>query len=244
MNNLEMKEEFLLLYDKVTNFAAPGYEDIEISRLLSGGQEVVYLHRINVLGNKYGQGFEGTERRRKEFAELVSNVTLTSANISPDQTGVKPNGTFFNLPTDFGLTINEEVTISSDDKCLDGQRIEVKPITHDEYNKSLKNPFKRPDGTLTWRMDFGSNLPANAPERHEIITDGTYTVDEYHIRYMRRLKPIIIGTNTIEGFTGPLDSELNDMIHRAIIEEAVKMASGVTDPQFYQIRTVESQNSE
>lgn len=239
-----MKEEFLLLYDKVTNFAAPGYEDIEISRFLSGGQEVVFRHRINPLGNKYQQGFEASEIRRKEFAELVSNVNLTSTAISASQVGVKPNGTFYDLPSDFGLAINEEVTITSSNLCDNGNRIEVRPLTHDEYNKTIKNPFKKPFPELAWRLDFSRTVSTVGPKRHEIITDGSYAVDEYHIRYMRKLKPIIVGTGTIDGVTGPQDSELNDLIHRAIIEEAVKMASGVTDPQFYQIRTTESNNSE
>ena len=58
MTSAEMQEEFLILYDKITNFDAPGYEDDEISRFLTKAQERLVLHIMNPLGNKYVTGFE------------------------------------------------------------------------------------------------------------------------------------------------------------------------------------------
>ena len=37
----EMKEEFLIGYDRITNLAAPGYTDDEISLFLNRGQESI-----------------------------------------------------------------------------------------------------------------------------------------------------------------------------------------------------------
>ena len=80
--------------------------------------------------------------------------------------------------------------------------------------------------------------------RHELITDGTYTIAEYHLRYLRRPQPIIIDGSTVDGVVGPLDSELDPILHKRIIDMAVKIATGVTDPQSYQIKTIEQQDGE
>lgn len=247
MTSAEMKEEFLILYDKITNFDAPGYEDDEISRFLTAAQERLVLHIVNPRGNKYATGIEYTEKRRKDLSELFRNVELTTADISANQTGVKPNGTFFDLPADFLYTLDEEVLTASASPCFDGNRIEVKPITHDQYTKNKKNPFKKPDGTLVWRMDFSRDA-AGTPKRHEIITDGSYTVTNYYIRYMRKPQPIITAALpagiTIEGQSGPLDSELDPIMHRAIVDEAVAIATGVTNPELWQLRRAEAGLSE
>ena len=107
MTNTEMEQEFLILYDKVTNFDAPGYTSLEISVFLTKAQERVVLRHIRSLGNKYRESFEETEIRRKELNELVRAVTINTA--SATQTGATENGTFYDLPADFMLAISEEI---------------------------------------------------------------------------------------------------------------------------------------
>lgn len=236
MTSQDMKREFLVLYDKVTNFSAPGYEDIEISLFLTKAQERVVLSIYNPLGNRTREGFEATEARRKELKELVKGVTISTPY--SDQTQVLPNGKFYELPEDCLFVISEEVTVASSDNCQNSKRVNVKPITHDEYNINKENPFKKPDFlNFIWRLDYKDRL-------HELITDGTFTVTDYHIRYIKRLKPIIVGTGTVDGETGPLDSELDQIIHKRIIDEAVKIATGITDPALYQIKSLEQQAGE
>lgn len=235
MTSQDMKREFLILYDKATNFAAPGYEDVEISILLTKGQERVFLSTYG-LDNKTKEGFEITEARRKELRDLVKGVTLNTP--FADQTQVLPNGVFYQLPEDCLFVISEEITITSDDDCEDGTRVMVRPITHDEYAINKRNPFKKPNSTdFVWRLDYQDHL-------HEIITDGTFSVSEYHLRYIKRLQPIIIGVNTVDGVAGPLDSELDSILHKRIVDEAVKIATGITDPELYQIKALEQQAGE
>ncbi len=230
-----MKQEFLILYDKVTNFDAPGYNDLEISILLTKGQERTFFAFYNPLGNQFREGFEETEARRKDLKELVKGTTCT---ISASQTGVLPNGVFYDLPTDCLYAISEEITTTSADTCKNGLRLRVKPITHDEYAINLKNPFKKPNiNSYIWRLDYQTN-------RHELITDGTFTVGTYHLRYIQKLTPIIVGSNTVDGISGPQNCILNSVTHKRIIEEAVKIATGITDPEFYQIKTIEQQQGE
>jgi hypothetical protein len=244
MNAAEMEQEFLILYDKITNFDAPGYTSNEISRFLTRAQERVILQRINPLGNKYRQGYERTEKRRKDLSELDANATLLVASQSVSQTGVKPNGVFYDLPADFLYASSEEVTIASSDTCINNTRIEVKPVTNDEYSKNIRNPYKKPHSKLVWRMEQSKAVPNTGAKRHELITDGSFTITEYHLSYIRTFKPIISDTSTIEGLAGPLDCELNSIIHREIIDEAVKIATGITDPQMYQLKSAEKNSAE
>lgn len=236
MTNQEMKQEFLILYDKITNFDAPGYEDVEISVFLTKAQERVVLSRYRGIANKYQEGFEETEIRRKELQELVKGVTLSTP--STTQTGVLPNGVFFDLPKDFLFAISEEVTTESTTECNDGIRLMVKPVTHDEYSINVKNPFKKPNiRNYVWRLDYSG-------DKHELVTDGSFNISEYHLRYMKELVPIIIGTDTVDGVAGPQDCELNQIIHKRIVDEAVKIATGITDPEKYQIKNIEQQAGE
>lgn len=235
MTSVEMQERFLISYDKITNFDAPGYEDEEISILLTKAQERVFYSYYNVLGNKTGEGFESTEARRKELSRLVTGVVITIPSVS--QTGAMPNGVFFDLPDDCLFAITEEITLSSEDPCLEGKRIRVKPIRHDAYSINVNNPFKKPDDDLAWRLDYSNN-------RHEIITKPGVGISAYHVRYIKRLTPIITGAFSIEGVAGPLDSLLDKFLHERIIDEAVKTAAGITDPQSYQIKMQEQKESE
>lgn len=239
MTAAEMKLNFLILYDKVTNFAAPGYEDFEIATFLNKAQLQYVKRTYNYKGNKYQEGFEETEKRRKDLAELVRNAELTSSAISSSQVGVSPNGTFYDLPLDLLYALREEATIISDDKCVNGNRISVKPVTHDEYNINIKNPFKKPDPTTVWRLDFSREIPQiGQPQRHEIVTGDSYTIDTYYVRYLKVPRDIVIST------TLPIDCELQGPTHPEIIDIAVRIATGITDPQTYQIKVKEEQVTE
>jgi hypothetical protein len=69
----------------------------------------------------------------------------------------------------------------------------------------------------------------------EIEIVSTYSTYDYSVRYLRKPKPIIIGTEdsnlTINGMSTEVDSDYNgqgsellDAIHRTIVETAVNLA--------------------
>jgi hypothetical protein len=239
MTAAEMKENFLVLYDKVTNFAAPGYEDSEIAIFMNKAQLQYVKRKYNYKGNMYQEGFEETEKRRKDLSELVRNAELTSSDVSSSQTGVSPNGVFYDLPTDLLYTLREEVTLSSSDECIDGNRISVKPITHDEYTINIKNPFKKPDTSLVWRLDFSrESSQSGQAKRHELVPGNSYTISTYHLRYLKLPREIVFDAVT------PVDSELDESTHAEIVDIAVRIASGITDPQTYQIKVNEEKVTE
>ena len=63
----------------------------------------------------------------------------------------------------------------------------------------------------------------------EIIVKEGATLSDYKIRYVRRPKPIILTTLTDTGVTlggeaGPLDCELDEILHPEILQRAVELA--------------------
>ncbi len=235
-----MKEEFLISYDRVANQAAPGYEDNEISLFLSTAQDRLLKTRLNPKGNKYQESLEQTEKRRKDFSELIRDAvdtsgTLTTA-ISANQNGALPNGTFFDLPEDFLFAWSER--IETDILC-DGSNkvVSVKPVTHDQYNINKDNPWKKPNNNLAWRLDFSQVVVGSSgTKRHEIITDGSYQVTKYLLRYVKVPRDIDIANN--------ISCELNASVHREIVDLAVEIAlETVMDPRF-QTKKIENQEFE
>lgn len=235
----EMAQEFLILWDKITSSSAPGYTDQEISTILSKAEQVFFFE-----GFDYGKSFQETELRRKGFDDMIKYDTPSA---SASQTGVHPNGVFYDLPTDFQFALKEEVTTSSATECKDGLRIKVKPITEDEYNLNIKNPFKKPfaldDDGLVWRMDF-SKVSSSGSVRIELITDGTFSVGTYHLRYLKKLDGIATTFNNDGSITTQINSVLPETVHRQIIDKAIRIASGSINSQEYSTKLNEEKINE
>jgi len=224
----DMKTEFLIGYDRVSSSAAPGYDNDEISLFLNKAQERIIKTRYRQL-NKYREAFEQTEKRRKDFSELIRDAVdgagTLNTSISVNQNGILPNGKFFDLPADFMYSISER--IESDIVCdAVNKVIDVSPITHDEYNANKDNPFKKPYNGAAWRIDYSQEVVGSGQrKRHEIITDGTYAPLKYFLRYLKR--PVEIDIDNA------VNCELDETVHREIVDVAVEIAlETIMDPRF------------
>ena len=137
---------------------------------------------------------------------------------------------FYQLPDDLFLTIQEQVIFSSTtNTCVDDKVVKVIPKTHDEYNVQIKNPFKKPDENVVWRLDYSkqSNI-----DNVELISK--YDIEKYQLRYIKFPSPIILTSLSSGDFVGmelSIDSqtdeqtsELDESIHDEIINRAVELA--------------------
>lgn len=232
MDANEMKYEFNVLYDKITSLSAPGYTDREVGVFLSKAEEIF----VEKAYTPY-KGFEQNEQRRKDFDELKSYVSITTP--SAIQTGVHSNGTMFDLPLNYLYTLQEEAKITSTNTCVNDTIIEIVPVTEDEYNRTSKDPFKKPTESRAWRMEVARVTPGDAEsKRHEVITNGSYTIAEYNVRYIRRPGGIVPFTG--DGSTpAQINSILDQSTHRDLIDIAVRIATATTNPEEYQVKTVE-----
>ena len=222
----QMADEFEVIFDKITNNDSPGYEDTEISVFLNRGLDE-FVDDTYTGTNLTKESFEETEKRRKDLSELTSNAEITTPSTS--QTGNLPNGTIYDMPSDFLYAIKEEATISSEDECVDGRRILVKPVSHDYYGNNIDNPFKKPFDELVWRVDYSRTTAGTGNKRHELITDGSYDITTYHVRYLKNPTAIVVNRTTPASMVNCI---LDQSTHRRIIDRAVKIALEVTaDPR-------------
>jgi len=230
MTTTEFRDYVLVTYDSISNFAAPGYEDADINLFLNAAQEDFVKSLYNGLSNIGRVGFEETEKRSKDLSELkrFTDITATTAGNHGS------NSLFVQLPDDYLYTVNEEANISfTSCGTTASERVSVKPIREDYYNANIKNPYKRPDNGLVWRMDASRTLDTapvtGTTKRHELILGDSTTFNTYYVSYIKHPKSIDITdvTNTT-GFC-----ELDPSTHRAIADMAVQyMLEAARQPRF------------
>jgi len=218
-------------FDSLYEYAAPAYDDKQLSIILTDAQHEVVESLI--------PQFESNEFIRRKLEQLIKSGSIANSDISlsADQTAKHPNGFIYDLPDGFYIAVEEAATLTG------GSETTVKPITHDYYNSNIKNPYKQPYSDLIWRMDIsrvtdaeGTAIEASA-KRTELITDGT-AITDYRVRYLREL-PNIVVDNTDE--TNQKHCILDSSFHPLIVDEAVKIMKAAVTPETYQIGVAETQ---
>jgi len=201
-------------------------DEYEKSVFLSNAQEEIVRNTYEGLTVK-GESFEETEIKRRYLDKLIKQQTVISTVVISSDEKIDTTSVFFELPTDVMVITNEQLEVSSDDECYNGQRIDIQPIRQDEYLVQKKNPFRVPTmkgrTNHAWRLDYGNN----ATRVVEIIAPSQVTPAKYIVRYIRKPKPIILSNLTdlnIDGVTVTQTSELDDILHRQILQLAVVKA--------------------
>lgn len=220
----EFSQEFDILYDNISSNAAPGIDLYEKSVYLTKAQ-LELVKEYNGLLNKYQKSFEGSDKRRTDLKELIVDFKSTLPFTSLDKITTKFKSTFFTIPSDVFLIKYESGKFNKGNCNLD---IDIKPVTLDDFNEKVKNPFRKPDNTIAWRLDFNSKTNGN---KIEIVSSEDIT--EYHMRYLKYPEPIIL-TNleedfegmglTIDGISTEQTCKLDKEIHQEILDRAVQLA--------------------
>lgn len=83
---------------------------------------------------------------------------------------------------------------------------QLNPTTNPTYNPTVDNGY-----------DY---LTTQTAKRHELVTDGTFNVDSYFVRYYRMPREIVVDQQNL---SNQRHCELDDFTHQAIIEVAVDM---------------------
>ena len=216
-NEMANKLEFLL--DRANSFGSPGYTDEEISSILSSAQ-IQYVKRFfNYKNNAHQTGFEETEARGQGLSALIQDSGLLAP--SSLQVGVLPDGVFYDLPKDFMFTIYELVYINRNN-CDDGKPTSagVRVVSHDEYSAFKSNPYKKPYadnlGASVFRMYFNPHQVTDR-KRHELITDGTFDITSYRMRYLKNPVDIVVSRQTPDN---QVSCELDEFTHEVIVDIA------------------------
>ena len=193
-------------------------DEYEKSLLLTKSQEDLTIELYSGR-NSMGTSFEETEEMRRYLSKLVKEAKLepiTTSNNKP--LGIDSNSKFFTLPADLWFITYESVSIS-DGKCDNMTTMDVYPVTQDEYHKIKKNPFRGANNRRSLRLDLSDGVV-------EIVSK--YTVTEYYLRYLRKLRPIVLinlgDEQSIEGINTISECELPEILHQRILDRAVQLA--------------------
>lgn len=207
------------------------FNEYEKSYFLTKAQEEIVISLYNGR-NTSGDSFEKTEELRRLLNNLVVTHKQPLSEENYNDLALTDKSYFVPILDDVMYIIYEAVRLKDDNLgCYNGTIINVQPITHDEYNKIKDNPFRGPTRYKALRLDTNDvktiNNDVKLTNCVEIISK--YSCDEYIIRYLKKLNPIILvdldNTNvSIDGKTKKHDCELNSILHEYILERAVDMA--------------------
>ena len=220
----EFSNEFDTLLNSYSNIEAFGktsntieLDEYEKSVFLTNAQEEIVIDLYNGK-NPFMDSFEKTEEIRRYLSNLIR--TYTTSTKEKGYTGLSNKSVFFKLPDDLWFITYESVNLKDTELgCIDGEGILVMPITQDEYHRIKRNPFRGSNERRALRLDLSEKVV-------EIVS--TYSIDTYLVRYLARPRPIILSklpdNLSINGVNDKTECELNPVIHRAILERAVKLA--------------------
>ena len=223
----EFSLEFDILYDNAASQGAPGLDIYDKSVFATHAQqEFVKMYYSNY--NRISEGFESSENRRRDLDQLL--LPYETSTIISSTNGISSDSKFFEIPSETWYIVWERMVASSTDSCINNKMIKVKPVTHDEYNRSSQSPFRKPNKRRAWRMDF-----SNISNRRVVEIITPFTVNKYMMRYLERPNPIILGNFeddpetegrnlTIDGENTLTQIQLNDETHRDILKMAVEIA--------------------
>lgn len=228
-------EEFSNAFDTLVNSAANTdnfgsidntlkFDEYEKSYFLTKAQEEV-VRELYTGKNRFGESFEKTEELRRLLNNLVVTHKQPLSEENYNDLALTDKSYIVPILDDIMYIIYEAVRLKDDSLgCYSGTVINVQPITHDEYNKIKDNPFRGPTRYKALRLDTNNSKPANCVE---IISK--YSCDEYIVRYLKKLNPIILvklndSDVSIDGQVDEHGCELNPILHEYILERAVDMA--------------------
>ena len=223
----QFSDEFDVLLNSYAHTSGLGEASSQLDVNLNEYEKSVFLSRAQedivkeLYSGKYtGDSFESSEQTRRELDYLVKTKKYTDSDkeLSVDVlTDKKFTHTIFTLPEYCMYIVYEQVSLISENTCIDGSIVDVKPVTHDEYIRIRNNSFRGPNTRRVLRLDKG-NLQV------ELISIAT--IGEYIIKYVKKPDPIrLVPLTNEEGQTlNPQTCKLNESLHRDILERAVRMA--------------------
>tara|TARA_R110000764_G_scaffold7809_3_gene27109 strand:- start:66 stop:947 length:882 start_codon:yes stop_codon:yes gene_type:complete len=103
------------------------------------------------------------------------------------------------------------------------KRMEIKPLQHDDYNKTIKDPFNKP--VISGQFNQLRRLQLDGSVEL-LLPAGSIFLEDYILRYIR--KPVQIS------LTSSTDCELADHTHQEIVDMTVSSILETTESGRYQ----------
>lgn len=223
----EAHRNFRFSMDKMDSLNYPNFQPEEIDLLLDQAQCRIVKQRYGK-NNIKRESFEETEKRTEDLKGVIRTIVTNPSSIPGSFTNSSNNASFFNLTSDHWFliwekayiscpTCNKNIVVNTTDGStgiistpitVNGIEVEVRPISHLEYEKIKKDPFKGPDKTKVLRLEFIDSI--------ELIPEEDCQVIKYVYRYIKRPTQVSLPNNI--GF------DLSEHVHQEIVDQAVLIA--------------------
>ena len=229
MTNKEFSDLFDTLADSYAFHAAFGEQSSDFALALNEYEKSFYLTKAQeelVLGlytgkNSSGEPFEATEEQRRYLSSLIEEDTLSPITTTTGHPlGIDSSSKFFTLPDEVWFITYESVVLEEGKGKCDGMaKLDVIPVTQDEYHKIKRNPFRGANDRRALRLDLSDNVI-------EVVCK--YPVQSYYLRYLKKLTPIVLEDLpdglTIWGEGEETECTLHESLHPMILDIAVRTA--------------------
>lgn len=190
------------------------FDEYEKSVFLTASQEEF----VRALYNKTGN-FDVTEEDKRYLDNLIKPARPTQCT-EEFLFHIKSGSQFYQLPPDVMFIVYEQCKMGSNDSCIDNRIFDVYPCSHDEFNRTQRNPFRGSNEHRVLRIDAEDNIV-------ELVSD--YKIKEYNIRYIKQPDPIILidlpdGLSINNRNKKSQKCELDEQLHKRVVEYAVQKA--------------------
>lgn len=244
MTLTEMSNEFDILYNNIMSNQAPGLDEYEKSLFLTKAQNELILEYFNPKGNKFQEGFDGSERRQIDFSNLVFTKTITT--LADNYTSkrdfrsivfsLKESNNPILLITNEFLRLDRAASGQGNDAVpKDNKILTIVPISYVEYARVMMKPYKLPVKSQAWRLLNSTVDGANTSIPYAEILYNSSAYDNYTptyvVTYVKRPNPIILinladaySDVSIDNIKAATDCELDPIMHHDIVQRAVELA--------------------
>jgi hypothetical protein len=229
MNNAELSNAFDTMLNSYWLKQGMGVQNTPYDIRLDEYEKSIFLTKAQnaVITGLYtgsmGASYEAVEQVRRYLEKFINTRNYTSDESIPHEQYLE-NTKYsyrFALENDLMYIVLENAIYDSEIPCVGGNIVNVQPMTHDNFNKVRRNPFRGVTKYKAVRMD-------TAPDCVDIFT--LYPISSYMMKYIRKPLPIILvdlqGTGlSIDGRDEVTEIESPSVIHELILDKAVSFAA-------------------
>lgn len=228
----EFSDQFDVLLDSYKRFKS--YDDRQIldsvefneyekSVFLTKSQETLIKECYS--GTVTGISFEQTEKLREELDALIvqedmtKETNTTNSILNPYKKDKYKHSLYKHNSTNCWYIVYEQVVFDGEDPCIKDSVADVLPVTHDDYSRIVKNPFRGPNSRRVLRLN---------PTKDKTELVSLYDISKYIVRYIKKPEPIVLenlpNDLTIDGVRISQTCKLSESLHQLILDGAVKLA--------------------
>lgn len=225
MTKSEFLYNFYITYDKVASQDAPGYTSEEVAVFANQAQIELLLTYYDSKERQLVGTFEASEKVKVYLDTLVMEDTVTTLVNTPNN--YNSTSYYIQLDQEYLFLISEHAWDN------EGNKVTIKPVTHDYLEANLENPYKAPRKWIGENMAFRLNKSGKI----ELVSTDT-VLSKYHYMYIKYPEKI----NLIDTLNNSV-SEFDDILHEELLKTTVRLASVATDTELYQIRNIEGESN-